>query len=213
VAGDTPREILCQGAAQFNAGLSPAQLDQFQAFLTELQKWNQRVNLTAAKSLHDLVTRHVLDSLAGLPVLTELPAGSEIADLGSGAGFPGLAVKIARPDLRVTLIEPRAKRAAFLLTVCAKLGLDGVEVVEATIDPKHGPPVSLAGRFAAVLTRAVIDPEKAKALAGPLLAPGGSLVIWASQQQAGKAGSDFTIRTYKLPDTSITHALLLWHPG
>ncbi|MFZ5876846.1 MAG: 16S rRNA (guanine(527)-N(7))-methyltransferase RsmG [Nitrospirota bacterium] len=183
-----------------------AQIDRF---LAELRKWNQRINLTAAETINDLVTRHVLDSLAGMLVLNELPAGAQIADLGSGAGFPGLPIKIARPDLHMTLIEPRQKRAAFLTTVCALLKLQDIAIVEETMDLRRQVP-DLVGRFDAVLMRAVAEPRSAKDLALPLVKPGGMVVIWVSTQQAGHADTGFLVHTYRIPETDLTHALLIW---
>ncbi|MFZ5861781.1 MAG: 16S rRNA (guanine(527)-N(7))-methyltransferase RsmG [Nitrospirota bacterium] len=189
--------------------ISRDQLLLFERFLAELQKWNQRINLTAAETLDELVTRHVVDSLAGLLVLNALPRGAHIADLGSGAGFPGLPMKIARPDLHMTLIEPRQKRAAFLTTVCALLKLQDVTVVEETVGPKRRS-THLAGRFDAVVMRAVAEPRSAKDLALPLVNPGGTVVIWASKQQAEHVDSGFSVRTYRIPETDLIHALLLW---
>lgn len=208
MSADTPLQVLEHGAVELGIPLSPAQLAQFDRYLAELQKWNQRVNLTGATTLHDVVTRHMLDSLAGLLVLQDLPSGSAVADLGSGAGFPGLPIKIARPDLHMTLIEPREKRAAFLTTVFGLLGLQGVTVVEATVSGKR-PSKELINRFPCVLTRAVGDPLKTKALAAPLVTKGGLFVMWASKEQAARA-SEFVARRYRVPYTDLTHALLLW---
>jgi 16S rRNA (guanine527-N7)-methyltransferase len=189
--------------------LSRDQLAQFERFLAELQKWNQRINLTAADTIDELVTRHVLDSLAGLLVLNELSTGAQVTDLGSGAGFPGLPIKIARPDLHMTLIESRQKRAAFLTTVCALLKLQDTAIVEAAIDSKRLPH-DLVGRFDAVLMRAVAEPRSAKDLAVPLVKPGGIVVIWASTQQAEYADAMVSVRRYRIPETDITHALMVW---
>lgn len=206
---DTPLQILEYGAAELGVILSSVQLEQFDRYLAELHKWNRKVNLTGTEELPEIVTRHVLDSLAGVKVLDALPPGACIADLGSGAGFPGLPIKIARPDVRMTLIEPRQKRAAFLTTVCALLRIKNTEVVESTVDPKH-PPVGLISRFDRVLMRAVAEPRKAKSIAVPLLSAGGGLVIWASAAQAVSAGPEFAVHGYRIPQTNVTHALLVW---
>jgi 16S rRNA (guanine527-N7)-methyltransferase len=208
VKTETPLQTLERGAAELGVVLSAPQLGQFERYLAELQKWNRKINLTGPTDLRALITRHVLDSLAGLAVLTDLPSGAEVADLGSGAGFPGLPIKVARPDLRVTLIEPRQKRAAFLTTVCALLELESVTVVEATLSLRHLPR-DLAGRFDSVLMRAVTEPEKARALAAPLLSPGGRIVIWVSEQQADHAGKGFVISRYRIPGTNMAYALLV----
>lgn len=204
----TPLQILERGAAELGVLLSATQLGQFERYLIELQKWNRRINLTGTTNLQELISRHVLDSLAGLAVLADVPPGAEVADLGSGAGFPGLPIKMARPDLRMTLIEPRQKRAAFLITVCALLKLERVTVVETTISLKQVP-ADLGHRFGCVLMRAVTEPRIATALAVPLLTAGGRVVIWVSGQQADRAGTGFVIHRYHLPGTNIAPALLV----
>lgn len=208
---DTPLQLLERGAAELGVILSSAQLEQFDRYLAELHKWNRTINLTGTEELHEIVTRHVLDSLAGLLVLNPLPPDAHIADLGSGAGFPGLPIKIVRPDIRMTLIEPRQKRAAFLTTVCALLKVQNTEIVESTVDPKH-PPVDLINRFDRVLMRAVAEPRKAKNMAAPLFRPGGWLAVWASVAQAVNAGPEFAVYNYRIPQTNLTHALLVWPP-
>lgn len=211
VKAGTPLQILERGAAELGVILSSAQLEQFDRYLAELHKWNRKMNLTGTEEPREVVTRHVLDSLAGFHVLSSLPPDVHIADLGSGAGFPGLPIKIARPDVHMTLIEPRQKRAAFLTTVCALLKIPNTEIVESTVDPKH-PPVDLANRFDRVLMRAVAEPQKARSMALPLCNPGGWVVIWASTAQAVNAGSEFAVHTYRIPHTNLTHVLLICPP-
>ncbi len=205
---DPPIVILARGASALGAPLSPPQLDQFARYLTELEKWNRRINLTGTRDPHEIVIRHLLDSLAGERVLRDLVGEAEIADLGSGAGFPGLPLKIARPSLRLTLIEPRQKRAAFLLHVCGVLGLSGVQVVEETIGA-DSPPPEYAGRFDRVLMRAVADPIEAVRLARPLLRQEGKVAVWISEWQAAQLVGQDEIISYQVPESSMTSALLI----
>ncbi len=86
------------------------------------------MNLTAIKDPESAWERHVLDALTLLPLLAGLPAGARLVDVGSGGGIPGIPVAIARPDLRVTLVEATQKKAAFLTAVSAAMGLSNVEV-------------------------------------------------------------------------------------
>ena len=206
--GADPITVLARGAAALGVPLSPLQLDQFARYLTELEKWNRRINLTGTRDPLEIVIRHLLDSLAGERVLRDLVGEAEIADLGSGAGFPGLPLKIARPPRRLTLIEPRQKRAAFLLHVCGVLGLPGVQVVEATIMAANPPP-EYAGRFDCVVVRAVADPVEAIRLARPLLRQGGKVVIWISEWQAAQIAGQYEIVSYRLPESTMTNALLI----
>ncbi|MBI3607656.1 MAG: 16S rRNA (guanine(527)-N(7))-methyltransferase RsmG [Nitrospirae bacterium] len=205
---DPPLVILARGTATLGIPLSPAQLDQFSRYLTELDKWNRRINLTGTRDPHEMVVRHFLDSLAGERVLRDLGGEAEIADLGSGAGFPGLPLKIARPSLRPTLIEPRQKRAAFLLHVCGVLGLSGVQVVEETI-AADCPSPEYAGRFDRVLMRAVADPIEAVRLARPLLRSGGKVIVWISEWQAAQLSGQYEIISYRIPESTMMSALLV----
>ena len=204
---ESPIALLARGAAELGMSLAPAQFDQFSRYLTELDVWNRRTNLTGTRDPRELVTHHVLDSLACDVVLQGLPDATEVADLGSGAGFPGVPLAIARPDLRVTLIEPRGKRAAFLLHICGVLGLSRVTVVDRAIDPR-GPGV-YAGRFARVLARAVADPVEAIRTARPLLGADGKVVVWVSDKQAAEAPAEFQRVPYRIPGTTIARVLLV----
>ncbi len=107
----------------------PAALARLQRYFTELEKWGRKINLVARAAPEHIIENHFLDSLTLLPLLTEMEAQS-LLDVGSGAGFPGLALKIARPELTVTLIEPRQKRVAFLRHVIRCLHLDNIKVTE-----------------------------------------------------------------------------------
>ena len=125
----------------------------------------------------------------------------------SGAGFPGVPLAIARPGLRFTLIEPRGKRAAFLLHVVGVLGLSRVTVVDRAIDPRA--PGVYAGRFARVLARAVADPMEAIRIARPLLRADGQVAVWVSDKQAAEAPEEFQRVSYRLPGTTIARVLLV----
>jgi 16S rRNA (guanine527-N7)-methyltransferase len=168
---DDPLALLLKGATVLGVPLPPFAREQFRLYLTELKRWNARVNLTGLTTDSDIVVKHFLDSLAILPFL---PPVDSLADLGSGAGFPGLVLKLARPELALTLVEARGKRAAFLEYLVALLKLTGVEVRQAHLTPAlardWGP------RFAAVTSRATFPLASLMALAAPLLLPGGVLL-------------------------------------
>ena len=166
-----PRALLIEGAAALRVKLSPTLLEHLQVYLEELQVWNARINLTGLKDPRDMVIKHFLDSLAVLPFLG--PAASLI-DLGSGAGFPGLVLKLARPSLKLTLVESRQKKAAFLEYLVSRLRLNGVTVAQTHLTP------SLARKWepkvAAVVSRAAFLLPRLLELAEPLLGPGGVLL-------------------------------------
>jgi len=166
-----PLELLTEGAAALGVKLSRTLLEHLRVYLEELQIWNARTNLTGLKDPRDMVIKHFLDSLAVLPFLG--PAASLI-DLGSGAGFPGLVLKLARPTLTLTLVESRQKKAAFLEYLVSRLKLTGVTVAQTHLTP------SLARKWEpkvdAVVSRAAFLLPRLLELAEPLLATGGLLL-------------------------------------
>ncbi len=115
---------LAAGAEVLGLTLDAAQLAALTALLRELQEWNTRFNLTAITDPQEMVDKHLLDSLAVLPHLS----GMRIADIGSGAGFPGLPLAIANPGRRYTLVESTGKKAGFLRHAVKMLGLSNVEI-------------------------------------------------------------------------------------
>jgi 16S rRNA (guanine527-N7)-methyltransferase len=137
-------------------------------FLRELARWGDRMNLVGSTD-PAAMSRHVEDSLAAAP---HLPANAAVVDLGSGAGFPGIPIAIARRDLRVCLVEIREKRIAFLRHVIRTLALD-VDVRRESID------VVPASAFDVALLRAVAPPDRSARLARPWIHEVGEAWIWA----------------------------------
>ena len=166
-------EIVRLGADAWGLELSDRQLAQFARYADLLLEWNAtRMNLTRLTSPRDVAVKHFLDSLALLTVLTP-PAGARTLDVGTGAGLPGLALKIARPDLRLTLLDGTAKKLGFCRAVADALGLLDVETVHARAEDAARRP-ELAGRFDLVTARAVAPLERLWPWLAPFLAPGGT---------------------------------------
>lgn len=162
------RALLEEGAAELGLHLGEPLLKRFGQYLTELKRWNARVNLTGLTGDRDILLRHFLDSLAVLPFLGE---GGRVADIGSGAGFPGLVLKLVRPDLSLTLVESRGKKAAFLDYLVSLWGLQGVEIAPVYLTPRLA--AAWGPRFEAVVSRATLKLRSFLAVAAPLLIPGG----------------------------------------
>ena len=121
------RELAHHASSLFGLRLSSAQRRLFQSYENELITWNQQVNLTAINTTEQIRTKHFLDSLSTICVLRGSPLNS-LVDIGTGAGFPGIPLKILFPELRLTLIESVGKKAAFCQHLVDSLGLSGVEI-------------------------------------------------------------------------------------
>jgi len=119
-----------QGCDDLALTLSSKQQQQMLAYVQLLAKWNKVYNLTSVRDIDDMVSRHVLDSLAILPFLS----GLSLLDVGSGGGLPGIPIAIAMPELAVTLLDSNSKKTRFLQQAKAELGLDNVTVVHARIE-------------------------------------------------------------------------------
>ena len=122
-------ELLAAGAAALNVPLAPEQLELFETYFHELVAWNQRANLTSVTGYGEVQLKHFLDSLTVcLAAKDELVDDARLIDVGSGAGLPGLPLRIAYPGLRVELADSVGKRTAFAQHLVDLLALDGVAV-------------------------------------------------------------------------------------
>ena len=152
--------------------LSPALATPLLDYLALLLRWNQTYNLTAVRDPAEMVTKHLLDSLAMHPFVDDIAAaGGSLADLGTGAGLPGIPLAIAKPGLRVTLVESAGKKARFMREAVRQLGLDSVRVAESRIEALDEP-----GRYDAITARALATLPLIVDLGGHLLRPGGRLL-------------------------------------
>lgn len=124
----TPTEILAEGLDRIGLERPPETIDKFAIYLGELEKWKPVFGIVGAGG-EDLVVRHLLDSLAGVPSIRRFAPGT-LADVGSGAGFPGIPLAMYLPDTMTTLIEPSRKRCAFLRSVAALMGLANIRIFE-----------------------------------------------------------------------------------
>jgi 16S rRNA (guanine527-N7)-methyltransferase len=148
-------------------GLAPSLATPLQAYLALLDRWNRTYNLTAIRDPREMVTKHVLDSLA----MQGFVAGGSLADLGTGAGLPGIPLAIADPALQVTLVESSGKKARFLREAARVLQLDNVRVAESRIES-----LDQAGAHDAITARALATLPLILELGGHLLKPGGRLL-------------------------------------
>jgi 16S rRNA (guanine527-N7)-methyltransferase len=120
-------EKLIAGARKLGLSLTKEQVTLFQTYYEELIRWNRRVNLTAIVDYDEVQLKHFLDSLTIAPLIRN--TSGRLLDVGTGAGFPGVPLKIVFPDIALTLVDSFKKKAAFLSHLVDCLGLDGVEVI------------------------------------------------------------------------------------
>mgnify|MGYP006201168079 FL=1 len=157
--------MLADGAQALGIELSSAQQQQLLDYVGLLNKWNKAYNLTAVREPAEMVVRHLLDSLSVLPHVQ----ATEIIDVGTGAGIPGIPLAIALPSLQVTLLDSNGKKTRFAKQAALELGLTNVEVVQARAEQyRNASPQVISRAFASLPD--MLD------VAGHLLAPGGRML-------------------------------------
>jgi 16S rRNA (guanine527-N7)-methyltransferase len=164
---DDWRRLLAPGLKTLEVALPAGGEARLIAYVELLSRWNQAYNLTAIRDPGEMLTKHVLDSLAVLPFV----AAGTCADVGTGAGLPGIPLAVARPEVRFTLLDSNGKKTRFVTQAVAELKLGNVEVVQARTEAWK-PPVL----FPQVLSRAFASLADFAKLAGGLAAPGGRLL-------------------------------------
>jgi len=204
-------EKLASGARKLGLLLTPQQREQFQVYYQELIGWNRRINLTAITDYEEVQVKHFLDSLTVVLALQQpLLKGMRLIDVGTGAGIPGIPLKIVLPDIKVVLLDATRKKAAFSEYVIQRLELKDVEVVVGRAEEiahKSG----YRQQFDLVLSRAVAPLTTLVELTLPFCATGGRLIaqkkgdIKEEVQEAQRAisllgGKLIDVKSIELPD-------------
>lgn len=147
------RDILIKGTNELSLTIDEVQLDKLEKYAQLLKEWNEKINLTAITDDEGIATKHFLDSMTAL--CTGKVAG-KVIDVGTGAGFPGLVLKIAKPEIGLTLLDSLNKRISFLQEVSSQLELEGIEFVHSRAED-GGQNAALRGSFDTVVSRAVAN--------------------------------------------------------
>ena len=214
------RQLLKEGAHGFGVKLSERQLYLFALFLEGLRSWNRRMNLTGISEEREIIIKLLLDPLVVLPYLS---SSGTVLDIGSGAGIPGLPLKIARPGFEVHLIESKTKKVVFLRDTIRRLGLKGVEAYKGRAEKGDDLP-TLFNFYDIVTARALAPLKKTIGICSPYLEPGSLLVTFKGSrvdqeiEDSKRLMGELDLRIskkipYSLPETEGKRYILILEKG
>jgi 16S rRNA (guanine527-N7)-methyltransferase len=190
-------ERLESGLRELSISVGSQGLARLVEYVALLDKWNRVYNLTAIRDAERIVSVHLLDCLAVVPYLR----GNRVLDVGSGAGLPGIPIALARPDIRVTMLDSSHKKTAFLRQAVAELQLKNAAIVCERAESWRPPE-----RFDCIISRAFAELSEFVRLTGHLLAPGGLLAAMKGVHPHGEIE--------KLPrEFRVTEVRRLFVPG
>ena len=209
------KTILKNGFDSLNIPYTEDMLDKFCEYSKLLIEWNEKMNLTAITDLNEIAVKHFLDCAT---ILTKTDLQGSIIDVGTGAGFPGMVIKILRPDLKITLLDSLNKRLVFLQEVKDKLGLKEVEIVHARAED-GGHNKNLREKFDFAVSRAVANLSTLSEYCIPFVKIGGCFVsmkgpdVTQELEEAKNAvtklgGLVLKTEYINLPDTDINHSII-----
>jgi len=178
---DSFRKLLQQRLRKHEFSLIESQLNQFTIYRDELKRWNRRINLTSIKKDEDIIIKHFLDSLSVLRCFS-VGKYAKIVDVGTGAGFPGLPIKIFRTDIELLLVESVGKKANFLKHILPILTLKGVKVENARAEEL----TDYKSQFDIALTRYVASIADSIPYCLPLLRPSGIFIAYKFKDVASE---------------------------
>jgi 16S rRNA (guanine527-N7)-methyltransferase len=215
---DSLQARLWTGARSLGLELAKPQLESYGQYLEMLREWNRRFNLTAIEAPEEIIDKHFVDSLS-CSLAIEFSSISRLVDVGTGAGFPGMVLKIAFPHLHVLLLDAVDKRLRFLQRVAEELQLTGIEILHARAEDA-GRDLKWRERADVVVSRAVSRLSTLAEYCLPLARVGGSFLAQKGPQVTDElaeartaidilGGGEATVRTLVLPGSEIGRSLLL----
>ncbi len=213
-----PIEMLRDGACELGIQLDDSQIESLDKFALMIVETNRFLNLTRITEPVEIVKSHYLDSFTCLAALT-IPQGARIIDIGAGAGLPGIPIKIARPDLEVTLLDSSRKKLKFVEEAIAQLGIEGVNFVHARAEEAGRNPAHREA-YDVALARALAEMKILVELCLPLVKVGGTLIaqksdgakdeINTARPFTGQLGGKIDkIKRITVPCTDITRRLVI----
>lgn len=192
------RQFLARSTSELNLSLTQEQIEQFMLYLTQLLQWNRTTNLTSITDPYEIISKHFVDSLTALAA-AHFPSQAILTDVGAGAGFPGIPLKVVRNDLHLVLLEPVQKKCSFLRAIVGSLKLPNVSIFSRTlqqyIDQEH-----LLSDL--MVVRAIrFDEIEEQAFIG--LKPGGKAILYRTEKmEALSTDTRFRVeseKTFSLP--------------
>lgn len=211
------KKLLKESCAEMGVSLDEKQIEQFMQYLSLLLEWNEKMNLTAITEKRDVVLKHFADCLSLVPAV-EWKAGMKVIDVGTGAGFPGIPVKIACPEVEMTLLDSLQKRIGFLQEVGSQLGLAGVQYIHSRAED-GGQSAEHREQYDLCVSRAVANLAVLAEFCLPFVKVGGMLAALkgpdaeAELEQAKGAleklgGRLVNIQDVAIPNTDLSHKLV-----
>ncbi len=191
--------LLAAGIKQLGLDVSEHQQAQLLDYVALLAKWNRAYNLTAVRNEPDMVIRHLLDSLAVLPFVEDVP----LLDIGTGAGIPGIIFAICRPEQAFTLLDSNGKKTRFVRQAALELALDNVQVVQQRVE-QYG------GSFPQLCCRAFASLPDILQLCGHLLAPNGRVLAMKATDEDAKPTPGWQRQVHPLNVPYLQESRQLW---
>lgn len=210
------KEILKEGSDKLGVSLSSGHISSLLLYASLLKEWNEKMNLTAITDDEGIAVKHFLDSLSAL---TTEKVGKKVIDIGTGAGFPGLVIKTARPDTELTLLDSLNKRITFLKEVSSRLELENISFIHSRAEDGARKP-ELREQFDTVVSRAVANMTLLSELCLPYVKPGGYFLAMkgpmadSELKEAKRAiailgGKTESVADIRIPFSELNHKIVI----
>lgn len=191
--------LLKEQALKFNIELTDEMIKQFMKYKSLLKEWNEKINLTAITEDREIIIKHFVDSLT---IAKYIPENAYLIDVGTGAGFPGIPIKIFRKDVKIVLLDSLNKRLNFLNEVIKELGLEGIETVHGRAEDAGNNP-KYREKFDVSTARAVANMATLSELCTPFIKVGGKFICMKANADEELENAQNAIKTLNIKQETI----------